>query len=263
VTAGTRPAPAAGVEVVPVTLPGTPARGWFTGRPDDTATTPPVGMAGNLSHHRPHLPARLAADRRDALARMGLAPDDTVWMRQVHGGSVAVVDADTPPAAELPEVDALVTAEPGRALVVQVADCVPVLLAGADGVVAAVHAGRRGVMAGVVPAALATMAELGAAPDTVRAVLGPAIGGCCYEVPAELRARVAADHPAAAATTTWGTPSLDLPAAVAALLEDHGVAAIERVDACTHHDRGRWFSHRRDPSSGRQIGVVVHDGTPT
>lgn len=239
--------------VEPVTLvPGVGA--WFTGR-----------AAGNLSHHRPHLPSRLARSRSVVAAAMGLSTEDLHWMRQVHGAGVGVVDATTPPGAELPDVDALVTSEPGRALAVQVADCVPVLLASTAGPVAAVHAGRRGLVAGVVEATLAGLSSLGAPPDTLRAVVGPAIGGCCYEVPAVMRDAVGARYPRAAATTTWGTPALDLPGAVTTLLRDRGVEVVAPAQpgahpgfGCTRCDpAGRWFSHRVDPASGRQLGVVV------
>jgi YfiH family protein len=243
---------------------GPVASGWFTGRATADAPAPPVGAAGNLSHRRPHVPARLAADRRAAFEAMGLDAGDAVWMHQVHGAEVAVVDETTPRGAEVRGVDGLVTRIPGRPLVVQVADCVPVLLASERGVVAVAHAGRRGVELGIVPAVLERMAELGAPPATVRAGVGPAIGGCCYEVPSELREDVSDDHPVASGTTTWGTPSLDLPAAVTEVLRGAGVEAVERVGGCTRCDRdGRWFSHRADPGTGRQIGVVVLRGAST
>ncbi len=230
---------------------------WFSGRPTPAAPLA-VGQPGNLSHRRPHQPSQLAADRREACTRMGLAVTDLHWMRQVHGNAVGVVTDETPAGAELRGVDVLVTDRPGRALVVQVADCVPLLLGTADGVVAAAHAGRRGVAAGVVDTALDAMAGLGADPQDVHAVIGPAIGGCCYEVPADLRDDVGQAHPAAVATTTWGTPSLDLPAAVAATLRAAGVAGVERAGGCTRCDTEHdWFSHRADPDAGRQLGVVV------
>lgn len=94
-------------------------------------------------------------------------------------------------------------------------------------------------------------------PGEVEARIGPAIGGCCYEVPAELADEVAAAHPAARATTTWGTPALDLPAAVAAQLHEAGVERVERAGVCTRCGGEGWFSHRRDPGAGRQAGVVV------
>jgi YfiH family protein len=228
---------------------------WFTGRgPGED----PVGAPGNLAHRRPHLPALLAADRAAACDAMGLDVGDLHTMHQVHGAAVGVVDGTTPRGAELRGVDALVTAQPGRALAVQVADCVPVLLASDRGPVGVAHAGRRGVEEDVVVAALAALEGLGAPAGSVHAVVGPAIGGCCYEVPVEMRDAVAASHPVAAGTTTWGTPSLDLPAAVQTRLRDLGVATVRRLAACTRcDDEHRWFSHRADPTTGRQVGVVV------
>ena len=131
---------------------------WFTGRPA-LEPEPPVGQAGNLSHRRPHLPARLAADRRDVLARIGLDPGALVWMDQVHGPDVVVVDSKAPPGLQVPAVDALVTRSSGRGLVVQAADCVPVLLAAGD-VVAAAHVGRAGLLAGIVAATLDALRDL-------------------------------------------------------------------------------------------------------
>ncbi|CAN5911695.1 peptidoglycan editing factor PgeF [soil metagenome] len=202
------------------------------------------------------------ADARQRLARaVGVRSQDLVFMQQVHGAGVAVVGT-----AErgrgvgahddgIPSVDALVTTDTAVALVVQVADCVPVLLADPGRAIAAVHAGRGGVVAGVVDATIATLA-----PDVaarVEAVIGPAIGGCCYEVEAELADAVAADLPAARATTTWGTPALDLPAAVAAQLRAAGVERITHTGGCTRCTPSRWFSHRSAPGEGRQAGVVV------
>ncbi|MDX1657252.1 MAG: polyphenol oxidase family protein [Nitriliruptorales bacterium] len=236
---------------------GAPVGAWFTGRPS-AAEQPAVGRAGNLSHRRPHEPVRLAAARRSVCERIGVDVDALHHMRQVHGASIGVIDEDTPMGAELRDVDALVTSMVGRALVVQVADCVPVLLASSEGAVAAVHAGRRGVHSGVVEAALDALASAGVPATTITGVVGPAIGGCCYEVPAELRDEIAADRPEAASETTWGTPSLDLPRAVSTTLERAGVSVVDADASCTRCDpEGRWFSHRADPDAGRQVGIVV------
>jgi polyphenol oxidase len=135
---------------------------------------------------------------------------------------------------------------------------VPLLRASSNGPVGVAHAGRLGVARDVLGAAVAALEGLGAPPDTVEAVIGPAIGGCCYEVPATMRDELGADHPTAVAETTWGTPSLDLPAAAEARLGALGVRSVRRVGGCTRCDpHGRWFSHRVDPTTGRQIGVVV------
>jgi polyphenol oxidase len=235
---------------------------WFTGRDPDRAD-PAVGRAGNLSHRRPHRPGDLARARAEMATAMAIDPSSLHLMRQCHGADVGVVDASTPPGAEVDGVDALVTAEVDRPLGVAVADCVPVLLAGGR-TVAAAHAGRLGVATDVLGATVATMRELGDAPERLRAVVGPAIGGCCYEVPVAMRDELAADHPRACATTTWGTPSLDLPAAVVARLAALGVPHVEQVGGCTRCDPDqRWFSHRADPDTGRQLGVVVRRGAAT
>ena len=228
---------------------------WFTGR-----------AAGNLSHRRPHEPSELARARSRVLDAIGLPDARLHLMQQVHGGEVGTIGPDDPPGAEVRAVDALVTAETARPLAVQVADCVPVLLASSEGPVAAAHAGRKGVASGVVEAALARLADLGAPARTVRAAIGPAIGGCCYEVPAEMRDDIATAHPAARAETTWGTPALDLPAAVAATLADAGVEIVfggpdvdrQAAGLCTRCDpEQRWFSHRADAASGRMVGIVA------
>lgn len=239
---------------------GASARGAFTGRDllDDDASSPAVGLAGNVSPSQPHVPARLAADRDAAAATLGANADTVVWMHQVHGAEVGVVDGDTPAGALVRDVDALVTTDASRVLGVQVADCVPVLLA-AGAAVGVAHAGRRGVVADVVGAAVSALRELdeqrGLAHQPVHAVVGPSIRGCCYEVEDWLRDDVAADHPDAAATTSWGTSSLDLPAAVTARLRAMDVE-VDDVGACTHCD-DRWFSHRStDRGRGRQAGLV-------
>lgn len=226
---------------------------WFTGRA--TGPEPGVGQAGNLSSRRPHQPSRLAADRRAAFGRHGLGPDDVHRMRQVHGTRTGRVEATTPRGRVLPDTDAMVTTVAGRALAVLTADCLPVLLAGPRAVATA-HAGRRGLFAGVLEEAVDACVVAGDAAADLQAVIGPAIGACCYEVPERLRDATAATDPDAAARTSWGTPSLDLVAAARARLERRGVA-VRWVGGCTrcHHDR--WFSHRADPQAGRQAGVVV------
>ncbi len=225
-------------------------------------------------------------DRRRRLARWAGGP--VAWSTQVHGTAVldlpgvrgadrtaAAVPVDLPargagsregpvgsdgPAGEpCGEADALV-AGPGAGVAVVVADCVPVLLVDpATGVVAAVHAGRRGLVDGVVQAAVARMVARGARPADLRAAVGPAICGRCYEVPADLRDTVAAVVPDVAARTSWGTPALDLPAGVAAVLRTAGVGHVHPTGLCTRTDE-RFFSHRRSMATGaaegRCAGVV-------
>ena len=212
----------------------------------------------------------VASARRDALALIGATPESAVFMEQVHGGEVAVVgSADAgrgvcDHADAIPGVDALVTFECDVALAVLVADCVPVLLVDPGRGIAAVHAGRRGVQANVVATAVRTLAD--ADSSGVVALVGPTIGGCCYEVAHALHDEVAAEWPQAAARTTWGSPSLDLRAAVAAQLAAAGVAGVEHLGGCTRCAPAAWFSHRATTgggagaagwAAGRQAGLVV------
>ncbi|MGY1712177.1 peptidoglycan editing factor PgeF [Geodermatophilus sp. SYSU D00758] len=208
----------------------------------------------NLGDHVGDDPADVAANRARLAGELGVPGERLVWMEQVHGTGVAVVDG--PVTEVLPGTDAVVTRAPGLVLCVLVADCVPVLLADATtGVVAAVHAGREGVRAGVVPATLAAMRRLGSRPADVTALLGPAVCGACYEVPRAMQAEVARVAPSAAVRTRRGTPGLDLRAGVAELLGAAGVGQVVHDPRCTVEDR-RLFSHRRDGVTGRQAGVA-------
>jgi hypothetical protein len=172
-------------------------------------------------------------------------------MRQVHGHHVEAVDVPVDP---LPEADGLVTTASGLTLMVLVADCVPVLLADPGcRVVGAVHAGRAGVQQGVVGHAVARMREVGA--HDITAWVGPHVCGACYEVPEEMRADVAAAVPAAWAETSWGTPALDLGAAVATQLVDAGVTVVDAARCSLEHDD--LHSHRRDGAgAGRMAGLI-------
>jgi YfiH family protein len=159
----------------------------------------------------------------------------------------------TEPGGDRPDADALLTERPGIALLARAADCVPVLLVADGGQIGAVHAGREGVRRGVVPAAVEGMRALGA--SGLRAWVGPHICGRCYEVPDAMRAEVATVVPATHATTSWGTPALDLGAGVRAQLADAAVPVAE-VGGCTLEDDAL-PSHRRDgAAAGRMAGVV-------
>lgn len=198
-------------------------------------------------------------------ARLGVSR--FVTLHQVHGADVRVVDEafldDWGPshhlgepggAPSLPVADALVTALPGVALVVRVADCVPVLLADrTSGVVGAAHAGRAGLSAGVLTTTYASMVGLGA--TDVEAWIGPHICGDCYEVPQAMLDDIARDHPSARAETSWGTPAIDLGAACASQLDALGVR-VHRVDPCTR-TTSTLHSFRRDAAlAGRSAGII-------
>ncbi|GAT81448.1 laccase [Streptomyces sp. F-3] len=204
-------------------------------------------------------PAAVRANRERAARALGLDPDRVVWMNQVHGAEVAVVDGPWTDAAGIPSVDAVVTRQRGLALAVLTADCVPVLLADPVAkVAAAAHAGRPGLVAGVVPAAVRAMIRLGAEPDRIVARTGPAVCGRCYEVPEAMRAEVAAVEPAAYAETSWGTPAVDVSAGAHAQLERLGVHDRQQSPVCTRESKDH-FSYRRDRTTGRLAGYVWLD----
>lgn len=221
-----------------------------------------VGARGLDAPEAETLDLALDADPA-ALARVveDFAPGTAVvQMRQVHGASVTTILSDATAQRCVPECDALVTTAPDVTLVVRVADCVPVLLADTEaGVVGAVHAGRQGVAGGVVVAALAKMAALGA--RDVVAWIGPHVCGACYEVPPALQEEVAAGVPETLSTTRWGTTGLDLGAGVRAQLRDHGARLLEEpASVCTMEHPGAW-SHRRDgAAAGRMAGLVRRRG---
>ncbi|MFJ5556097.1 peptidoglycan editing factor PgeF [Streptomyces sp. NPDC093250] len=203
-------------------------------------------------------PGAVRTNRELTAKSLGVDPARVVWMNQVHGADAVVVDepwGDRP----VPEVDAIVTARRGLALAVLTADCVPVLLADpAAGVVAAAHAGRPGLVAGVVPVAVRAMTGLGADPARIVVRTGPAVCARCYEVPGAMRAEVAAVEPAAHAETSWGTPAVDVAAGVHAQLERLGVRDREQSPVCTLESADH-FSYRRDRTTGRLAGYVWLD----
>lgn len=222
------------------------------------ASRPPYDTF-NLGDHVGDDAGDVYANRKRLATELGLAEDRLAWMEQVHGRTATIVDGSETSAAEA--TDALVTAEPGLALVVLVADCVPLLLADAEaGVVAAVHAGRVGARVGVVPAAVEAMRSLGAEPARTEALLGPAICGDCYEVPADMAADVEKHVPGSACKTRKGTPGLDLRAGLWRQLADLGVGKIGVDPRCTNEDK-TLFSFRRDGTTGRIAGITWLDAS--
>lgn len=192
----------------------------------------PAHVAENWQRLRASLPTKLAF----------------AHLRQVHGNEVVVVTRansdDRPPA------DAMVTREYGIVLGIFTADCVPVLLSATrERVCGAMHAGWRGVIAGIAGAGVRAMSSLGAAPGSIRAALGPSIGPCCFEVDRELADRFAAEIPDAGRHRREGRAGkayLDLRAIVRDQLIAAGVArdAIENLGPCTRCAAEHYFSRR-------------------
>ncbi|GIH74245.1 peptidoglycan editing factor PgeF [Planobispora longispora] len=203
-------------------------------------------------------PQAVSRNRARTAADLGVDSERVVMMRQVHGAGVCHVTGpfgDDPPA-----LDAVCTDVPGLALSVLVADCAPVLLADpAARVVGAAHSGRPGTVAGVVPALVAAMAERGADPSRMVALIGPAACGLCYEVPEEMRERVAEVIPETWATTRKGTPAVDLRAGITAQLARAGVGDVRHDARCTI-ESPELFSHRRERPTGRFAGYVWLEG---
>jgi polyphenol oxidase len=233
--------------------------------------------AGNLAFHvsggataQGPGPDGSVAEARTRLEReMGVAPGRTEYLTQVHSARVVEATGSGWGARSGPaeEADALVSPTGEDPLAIMVADCLPVVFAsrprgGAELTVptAVAHAGRRGLLDGVLEATVARLRGAGAGDATgeIEAWVGPGICGRCYEVPEEMRREGASRIPATGSTTSWGTPALDLPAGAVDVLEGLGVT-VHPDDRCTFED-GHLFSHRRAPGEGRFAGVVWRTG---
>jgi YfiH family protein len=193
-------------------------------------------------------------------AAFSIAGPDVVRVRQVHGRTVLSVRAREP-VPGVPDADAIVSMDATRAVSVRVADCVPILLADRAGrAVAAIHAGWRGVAAGIVSATVSALRRWEVPAIDLLAGVGPAIGPCCYQVDEPVREA----FETVPGSETWFAQDgrrwrLDLWEAVRDQLISAGVprAAIYLSRRCTAHQPGDWFSHRRDgPGTGRMVAAI-------
>jgi len=202
--------------------------------------TGPMGVDGGAG----------TAAERDLQAALERAGKSLAFLRQVH--SARVVDGV---AGACGEGDALVTRDRNLALRVVTADCVPVLIA-SETAIAAVHAGWRGLAAGVIGAAVE---RLGDTPR-VRAAIGPSIGGCCYEVGHDVASQVALRAGSDRVILDRGPgrrPHLDLALAARLELARAGVEDVFTFAACTRCDASRWWSYRREgKGAGRNVALV-------
>lgn len=202
-------------------------------------------QAGSLSLN---VPASSAAQKhREELREELQLEAEFQFMSQVHGREIVELRQ----AGEQPTADGLISDT--LPLAVLVADCLPVILLAesADRTrAAAVHAGRQGVLNGILPTAVDRLKALGA--ERVEAWIGPAICAACYEVPEQMRAESVALLPELFASTSWGTPSLDLRAGATAQLEKAGVR-INQIERCTLEEP-ELFSHRASQQTGREQG---------
>lgn len=206
----------------------------------------------NLGTHVGDDAAAVAENRRRVAASLAL-PREPEWLDQQHG--VRVVDVDA--TSDRGPADAAVTRERGRVLAILVADCMPVLLASEDGaVIAAAHAGWRGLAAGVLEA---TVTAMRTDARRVRAWLGPAIGAMHFEVSAEVRTAFtahAADAAAAFTPNARGRWQCDLARLARARLGALGVQQVWSAEVCTHAEPQRCFSYRRDGRTGRMAALI-------
>lgn len=201
-------------------------------------------------------------------AVLGVPAGRIYRLRQVHGSRCRRLAGDEDAAAVAGEKgDALISRAEGVACAVQTADCVPLLLADRHGgAVAAVHAGWRGTVAGVVASAVASLRQLAGDGACLLAAVGPHIGPCCFEVGDEVAAELAAasDLAGDAVRRSAGRPHVDLRRIVEAQLLTAGVAQIDHVTGCTMCDPRRFHSYRRDgPRAGRMLSAIAVRGGPS
>jgi YfiH family protein len=233
-------------------------RHGFTTRDGGVSAPPYDGL--NLGGSVGDDPARVAENWRLLERATGLG---FARVRQVHGARVVRALA---PCEPVEEADAVLSTAEGVAACVSVADCVPVLLADpGTGAVAAVHAGWRGTLAGVVAEAVRSLERTaGAPPARLLAVIGPSIGPCCYEVSEDVAARFGDELPGSVvrgpAAGGAARPHVDLWAANSGVLARAGVPAdqVQVLGRCTSCERDRFFSHRRDAGrTGRQMAFIA------
>lgn len=205
---------------------------------------------------------------RSLLARsIGATLDRFLTVTQVHGTDLLVIDAPNPELSHFLklECDGIVTNQPGIAIAVCVADCVPILLHDpVNGVVAALHAGWQGTVGNIAGKGVEAMVSIfGCDKKDIRAAIGPAISGCCYEVDAPVRdafKKAGAAWELFAKEQGDGKWLLDLAAANRRLLTDAGLGSgqIEAAELCVCCNQGLFFSYRRDGGdTGRQVGFIM------
>jgi YfiH family protein len=236
-----------------------PAPALMTTRHGGVSQGPYAGL--NVSRSVGDDDAAVAENRRRVERAIG-AP--IAWLNLVHGADVVRVTEPSP--EPRPRADAAWTDRPGVACAVTAADCLPVLFSSADGaVVAAAHAGWRGLAAGVLEATVEALRQgAGVAPATLRAWLGPCIGPAAYEVGKDVVAAfggsAAAPGPGFRATASGpdGCPRwrADLPLLARVRLQSVGVQQITGGTWCTASDASRFFSHRRDRVTGRMVAAI-------
>ena len=206
-----------------------------------------LNLGGHTGDRRDHV------EQNRRLASMGLGIRSFASARQVHGATIASVD--TANGNGVGDADALATSRSGVPIAVMVADCVPIALASEEeSMLITVHAGWRGLAAGLLGAAALRFGE----PRRAAAVIGPAIGVCHYEVGREVIEAVGRGSGTEAVVRRRGLRTfLDLSATAETILREVGFVDIDREAACTACEPDRFFSHRRDGRTGRHALVAM------
>lgn len=204
----------------------------------------------NLATHVGDDVETVKKNREILASRIGLPLSSIYFMNQVHGRDVAVIDQNSD-STVAPSVDALFTTIPGKALVTLIADCTPLLLISTRAV-AAVHVGRKGLVAGVFQSTLEHFHNQGITAGEIRAEIGPSICKGCYEVDLETYREVVNEIPEAG--TDESRRCVDVSGGLQHLLKREGIS-FTVANECVLHDGG-YFSYRRDDRTGRQAGVV-------
>jgi len=225
-------------------------RAMVTTRAGGTSSGPYAGM--NLGRRTADDPAAVEANHAQ-LNR--LLPEPPRWLAQVHGSSV--VNADMMTGNDAPEADASVARRPGTVCAILVADCLPVLFTDRAGsCIAAAHAGWRGLAGGILTS---TIASMPAKPADLLAWIGPGIGPTAFEVGDDVLQAFCADAPerkAAFKPLRAGKWLCDLPALARDALRRAGVTQVYGGDLCTYTDSERFYSHRRNPVTGRMAALI-------
>ena len=207
---------------------------------------------GNLSYLVDDLKQNVDKNRQTVANIMEYKNEDLVYMNQVHGNNVQIVDINSPKLIE--KCDGIITKEKNLPLMVMVADCIPILFFDEiQGVIAAVHAGRNSTFLKIAQITANKMInELGCNANNIKVIFGPSIHSCCYEVSDELLNIV---------KTSFGEKfcigkNIDLPGINIKLLEEVGIRHINVSNICTKCSNEPFFSFRKNPKTGRFAGII-------
>jgi purine-nucleoside/S-methyl-5'-thioadenosine phosphorylase / adenosine deaminase len=202
---------------------------------------------GNLGYGKNPGDPEVTANRLWLFDTLKVRDRKHIQPKQIHSATVVDANSFTPGQ----EGDASYTNSSQHLLSVLTADCIPILFYHPDGVAAVTHAGWRGLLNGIIPATLSVI------PKNPVAVLGPAIGTCCYEVSEELAKDFADRFGESVVDRNFEKPHLDLVSSAIKQLQECGVSELEASDFCTYCHPDLFFSFRRDGSSGRQMAYIA------